>query len=457
MVRVFTPLAIVAILALSGCSGTPEESLRKELRLKTSGVIQLPAGIIEITTPLELTAGSHDLEMVGNGTLIKATSRFRGAAMIVVKGARHIRLRDFSLDGERNTLAKPVEMVPPENALRVWYDNNGVLVDETDDIEMVNLKFANVVNFAIIASRSSKVRIRGATVEDSGSRNKLGRNNLSGGILIEEGTKDFEVTNSDFKRILGNGLWTHSLRTSPRLENGLFFGNRFDTIGRDALQVGHATKVRVEKNTGTKIGYPVEIVDVENGGTPVGIDTAGNVDQSQYLSNTFDEINGKCMDLDGFHDGQVKDNQCLNRLRPDDYAFGHFGIVMNNTDPSVLVRNIELTGNVIDGTKYGGLFLMGSGHHVTGNRFNHLNTSKCPDSKAKFACVYAVEEPKMLQAGIYLGRGVARMESVTGNIIRDNEFIGHRMKANCIVAGPGVSLASNTIGKNDCSDEIERK
>ena len=61
-----------------------------------------------------------------------------------------------------------------------------------------------------------------------------------------------------------------------------FTSNHFDTIGRDALQLGHATRVRIEQNTGARIGYPVEAVDVENQGIPIAIDTAGNVDQSEY-------------------------------------------------------------------------------------------------------------------------------------------------------------------------------
>ena len=37
------------------------------------------------------------------------------------------------------------------------------------------------------------------------------------------------------------------------------------------------------------------------------IDTAGNVDRSIYTrQSVFDEINGKCIDLDGFHDGEVR-------------------------------------------------------------------------------------------------------------------------------------------------------
>ena len=214
-------------------------------------------------------------------------------------------------------------------------------------------------------------------VEDSGTRNAKGRNNTTGGIVIEEGSYDFEVRESRFSRIRGNALWTHSLYTSPRLHDGVFAGNRFTQIGRDAIEIGAASRVRVEQNTGDHIGYPPEAVDVENMGTPVAIDTAGNVDQSTYTRNKFEEIDGKCIDLDGFHDGSIIENQCVNRGSPASYPYGHFGIVMNNTDPNMHSQNIEIRGNVIDGTKFGGLFLMGSGHQVTGNSFLRLNKAEC--------------------------------------------------------------------------------
>ena len=212
-------------------------------------------------------------------------------------------------------------------------------------------------------------------MEDSGSLNARRRNNLSGGVLIEEGSTRFEVRDSVFRHIAGNALWTHSLFTSPRLADGVFAGNRFDTIGRDAIQVGHATRVRVEDNTGALIGFPVDLIDAENGGTPVAIDTAGNVDASLYARNKFEEVNGKCIDLDGFHDGAVRGNECVNRKRPEDYPFGHFGMVMNNTHPDAHSQNIEISGNTMDGMKYGGLFLMGSGHRVTGNGVEHRNAA----------------------------------------------------------------------------------
>jgi len=439
------------ISLLAGCSVTPEARLRKKFATQTTGVIQLPSGVTEITEELKLAPGAHDLEIVGSASILKADESFRGRAVIVGEGAQRVRFRDFFLDGNRAVLEKPLDMVPPENALRNYYTNNGILLDRVEGIEISKVRFSSVVGFPVLVSRSSAVRIHEVSIEDSGSRNNKKRNNLTGGILIEEGTSDFEVRDSTFRRILGNGLWTHSLLTSQRLKDGLFARNSFDTIGRDAIQVGHATNVKVDSNTGQTIGYPVEAVDVENGGTPVGIDTAGNVDKTEYTNNSFEEINGKCFDLDGFHDGVVKDNRCVSRKLPADYVFGHFGIVMNNTNPQVRSENVLIEGNVIDGTKYGALFLMGRGHRILNNQFLHINKAQCNESK-EFLCIYKNDEPDMLDAGIYLGTGVARREQTTGNEIRGNTISGHKMKSRCITAGPGVSLASNKIGKNDCSD-----
>jgi hypothetical protein len=423
------------------------------LASQTTGVIRLPSGTVEISSELKLAPGAHDLEISGSRTVLKVTDRFKGRAVLVAEGARNIRLRDFSVEGNRQALEKPLDAVPPENAFRVYYPNNGVLFDRVQGIEISSVRFRAIVNFAVLISRSSAIRIAQVQVEESGSRNGHNRNNTTGGIVIEEGSSDFEVRDCTFRGIRGNALWTHSLYTSPRLHDGLFVRNHFEVIGRDAIQVGHATHVRVEENTGGSIGFPPEVVDVENAGTPVAIDTSGNVDQSTYARNQFQEIDGKCIDLDGFHDGAVVANRCVNRLAAEAYPFGHFGIVMNNTNPNMSSENIEITGNDINGTKFGGVFLMGTGHRLIGNTFQNLDTAGCNESGARFGCMYKKDEPEMLEAGIYLGRGVARMIETRGNIIRNNKISGHKMKTRCIVAGPGVSLAANTIEGNQCSDD----
>lgn len=443
----------VALISLNftSCGRSAEARLRKTLATQTTGSIHLPTGVIEVSSELHLAPGAHDLDIVGTGTIIKAANDFKGRAIFVAEEGRAIRFRDFSIDGNRAAFEAPMEMAPSENAYRIFYSNSGILLDRVFGAEIFQVQFTAIPSFAVIASRCSGIKIKNVLVEDSGTLNAKRRNNTTGGIVIEEGSSDFEVRDSLFRRIRGNALWTHSLYTSPRLHDGVFAANRFSQIGRDAIEVSAASNVRVEENTGDHIGYPPQAVDVENMGTPVAIDTAGNVDHSTYARNTFTEVDGKCIDLDGFHDGAVIENKCTNHGPPDSYPFGHFGIVMNNTDPNMRSQNIEIRGNTIDGSKYGGLFLMGGGHRVVGNSFLHLNTAQCNETK-QFVCIYKADEPKMLESGIYLGNGVVRMEAVRGNVIRDNKISGHKMKSRCIGAGPGVKASENSIGPNTCED-----
>ncbi len=439
------------LLLLAGCR-TPESRLRSLLASKNTGIIRLPRGTIEVSSELTLAPGAHDLEIVGDETRLKAADNFKGRAVLALEDAERIHLHYLEIDGNRGKLAKPLEMAPPENAFRVWYAENGVLVHKVAGLQIERLKISNVVSFPVLVSQSDQVRIWGTTIEDSGSRNARGRNNLSGGILFEEGCSNFEVTESTFRRILGNALWTHSNFRAPRQQDGSFSRNSFDTIGRDALQAGHATRLRITENTGSNIGFPFEAVDIENQGIPIAIDTAGNVDQSEYSANAFAEVNGQCINLDGFHDGVVRDNRCTNRKTAADYPHGSFGMAMNNAHPDTHSNNIEIRNNVIDGSKFGGLFLMGSGNRVIGNRFLNLNLAGCNESNGRFPCIYRSDEPQMLESGIYLGTGASRPEPVRGNIVRDNEISGYKMKTRCLAFGPGVTRFANTIENNSCSD-----
>ena len=95
--------------------------------------------------------------------------------------------------------------------------------------------------------------------------------------------------------------------------------------------------------------------------------------------------------------------------------------------------------------------MMGSGNRVVGNRFVNINMAGCNESK-EFPCIYKADEPGMLESGIYIGAGASRPEPVRGNVIRDNQISGHRMKTRCIVFGPGVSRATNTMEHNTCTD-----
>ena len=308
-----------------------------------------------------------------------------------------------------------------------------------------NLRIVNVAGFAILVSHAADVAIEGVMVRSSGGRNALGRNNATGGILLEEGTADFRVTGCVLRDILGNGIWTHSLYRSPRSARGVIADNRFDEIGRDAIQVGHAVDIRVDGNQGARIGYPVEAIDRENRAIPVAIDTAGNVERTVYSGNRFEEIDGKCIDLDGFHDGAVAGNTCYNAGLPADYPFGNYGIVMNDSNPDMQSRNIEVLDNAIDGPLYGGIFVIGQGHRIAGNQLLHLNTAHC-------GCVYDASQPDILAAGIYLGKGAERPAPSAHVVVEDNLISGYHMRTHCVEAAPSIPPAANTVRNNRCED-----
>lgn len=417
-----------------------------------TGRIHLPAGTVEVTEELRIPDGAHDLEITGNGTTLHASNNFRGRALLSCTGCRHVTIRDITFDGNRDTIAKPMPVPPYDVPFARFYPNNGVLLENCDGVSTDHLEFRSVAGLAIVVAASKHVIIEHTTVTDSGSRNSKDRNNTTGGVLLEEGTEDFSVTGSVFRNILGNALWTHSRYGSPRNLRGKFADNRFETIGRDAIQVGHGSEIQVTGNIGSHIGYPAAIIDVEGGGTPVGIDTAGNVDRTNYEDNRFDEINGKCIDLDGFHDGAVRGNTCVNRGKPEDYVFGHFGIVFNNSNVDMQSKNIVVENNQIEGMKFGGIFVIGTGHKILANRLLRLNTAHCNENTARFGCS-VLGEPEVLQSGIYLGSHAERPAPARDNVIEGNTITGWKMSTRCIEAAPQVRLSDNKVRNNKCADE----
>jgi hypothetical protein len=443
-------LVILSPLFLS--AATPEALLRTALETKT-GAVTLPAGVIEISREIVLPTDAHDLDLRGAGTTIKAAATFRGRALIVIPAGKNIGVHGLSIDGNRDAIARPLGLPPSEAMFSRFTPNSGILAEGVTNLEIADVKATGIAGFTILVNAGHTVRIHNIQITDSGSLNLRKRNNTTGGILLEEGTTDFEVLDCRIANVRGNGIWTHSLYTSARNARGRIAGNEFAMIARDAIQVGHATEVRVENNRGRMIGYPAEEVDLEGQAFPVAVDTAGNVDQSAYRNNQFEEIDGKCFDLDGFHDGEVSNNTCLNEEEVKSYPYGNFGIIMNNSNPDMQSRNIRITGNTINGGLFGGIFIIGSGHTVTGNHLLHLNLAHCNEPGPINCASAAASQPDLLRSGIYLGAGAERPDIAKGNTIENNEIGGYGMSRHCIGVALGVSLTANTVAKNECSDD----
>jgi hypothetical protein len=437
-----------------------EAELRALLARSRSGTVRLPGGVIEIGGELRVAAGSRGLTIEGDpagSTMLRARPDFVGRAVLTSAGATNLTFRNFTIDGNRLALERTVDLGTREAPFSEVWNSGGIVIEKSRGLTISNVRFQAIANYAVIVSACSGVTIEKVQVLNSGSRNARGRNNASGGILLEEGVSGFAVRDSRFRNVRGNAVWTHSWSRSPRNRDGVIERNTFDTIARDAIQVGHAVNVRVENNSGRRIGYPTFEVDIENGATPAAIDTSGNVESSNYTANRFEEVNGKCIDLDGYHDGAVTNNTCVNRGRAEDYPSGHFGIVVNNWNPEMESANITIAGNVIDGSKFGGLFLIGRDHRVERNRLVNLNLAHCNEAAAQFGCVAIAGEPRVLEAGIYLGRIAAewaqkRADASRGHVITGNTIGGFKMRERCILAAPGVAASASRIESNRCED-----
>jgi len=432
-------LAIAALLALAVLLILPAPGAR---------VVQLPAGILEIHREM-LVPGGTEWRGAAAGTVLRAADDFDGRAILVVYG-HGVTLRNITVDGNRERLERRTGLPPSDRSFSQITRGNGVLSLGASDLRLMDMRFQNIAGFAVLVSRGRNVSLERVDVEDSGGRDARGRNNATGGILLEEGTRDFQVTHSEFRNIRGNGVWTHSLFTSPRNANGWIAFNRFDGLARDAIQVGHATHVRVEDNQGARIGYPVELVDLEDQAYPSALDTAGDVDQTTYARNRFTDVDGKCIDLDGFHDGAVNDNACVNHADAALYPFGNVGILFNDSNPHTRSKNIRLTGNLLDGVKFTGIYTFGTGHIIANNRLLNLNLAHCNEEAAKSGCYYPPGEPDALQSGIYLGRGFLWSEPARGIVVENNEISGFGMKRRCIGYAPGVEPEANTVRNNRC-------
>ena len=418
-------------------------------------VVELPAGETRLDRPIVIPKGSHNIQLRGNaaGSTLVLKPGFQGTAAIDIESASNITLSGFSIIGDRGDLKSDWYLPLQEAAFADYYAANGIVARISTNVTIRGVRISRIRAFPVIVNAGSRTLIDSVTINDSGTLNRDGRNNTTGGILIEEGSIGFEVRNSDLNRVTGNGIWTHSYARSPRQSDGVIRDNTIITVARDAIQIGHATRVRVENNRGSEIGFPVDYVDFPGYATPVAIDTAGNVDHTIYTGNEFTDVAGQCFDLDGFHDGEVINNSCINQPATAARWIGlHFGILFGNHDPGMTSSNITIVHNTIRGFAYGGVFLIGDHNRIEDNRFLDVNLAHCGSQPVPAKCAALPDQPDALRSGIYLSDNGGRPAETRENIIRNNLIEGFGIAEDCIASKPGVGLKANTISGNTCQN-----
>lgn len=449
MLRLSAALLAFAGILWPSTAVTDQAALERAIR-SGGPAIELPA-VLVLTHEMAIPSGGPlEIRGAAGGSVVRMAKEFRGTAAFRSRSRSHLRLTGFAVEGNRGAAPAPAGLPPWNVAFADYYRRNGIVIQGGDDITLDRLHLTRITDFPVIVSAASNIHITRLTVEDSGSRNERGRNNTSGGILLEEGTRHFEITGCTLRRVLGNAIWTHSNGGSPRNAAGRIAYNTISYVGRDAIQVGHATGITVENNQGSDIGYPADAVDAAAEATPVALDSSGNVDHGAYRNNRFRDVDGECINLDGFHDGEVRGNRCESAGALARYPYAHYGIVMGNTDPGVRVSGVTIADNTVVGTGYGGIYLIGSGNTVTGNRLLRLNRNHCTGDGKTAACNYLLDQPGLLRSGIYLAAGAKHPDPAIGNTIHGNQLEGFGIDRWCIEAAPGVDRGRNRIAANVC-------
>ena len=373
---------------------TPEAQLRTALQTKT-GAVTLPTGVIEISREITLPADAHDLNITGTNTTIKASSNFRGRALLILPAGKNIAIRDLSLDGNRAAFPEPLGPPPPTAMLSRVVANNGIVAEGVSGLEIAGLKATEIAGFPLLINGGHNIHIRDAVITDSGTLDPAGRNNGSGGIVLEEGVTDFEIVHALIGKIRGNGIWIRSATSgsTATAARGVISDSEFTILARAAIELSHATAITIENNTGHMIGFPGEEAVTSGAVLPTAISASGSVDHTAIRNNSFDQIAGRCLTLEGFSDGEVTGNTCAEDL-------------------------------------FNAFVIRGTANHITGNHLAGLNHAHR-------------DQPESLRAGIYLAVGAS------GNTLDGNDIAGYGMALHCI-GGPGME--ANKLSKNLCSD-----
>lgn len=208
----------------------------------------------------------------------------------------------------------------------------------------------------------------------------------TGGIHYQNDGRDLDfarhaltgltVEDSLFERMSGHAIWGHGYGFHTLNEDIVVRRNRFVDIGMDGVLIANAARAVVEENHFHRIGfvlsgdgktprpawYPGLRADGADNIPAVAIDTSGLVRDSVYRGNEMLNVNGHCIDLDGFTRGGVRGNRMRVSGREDSWNYvndrvgefgghrqGNFtkGINLSNTAAAALTEDVRIEENTL--------------------------------------------------------------------------------------------------------------
>src|SRR5438270_659728 len=138
----------------------------------------------------------------------------------------------LALDGNREAVGRLSGPPPAGTQFSRFVANNGILAEAVKGLEISDIQATYIAGFVVLVNGGSQVRIHDVEVTESGGFNVQRHNNGSGGILLEEGVSDFEITRCLFGKLRGNGIWLTS--DSLPITRGRVAENEFSILSGSA-------------------------------------------------------------------------------------------------------------------------------------------------------------------------------------------------------------------------------
>ncbi|MCW5966308.1 MAG: right-handed parallel beta-helix repeat-containing protein [Bryobacterales bacterium] len=463
------------------------------------GVVRLAAGDYVLEAPLQLKRKGLTLTGEGDATVLRrAVTVEQGEGLLNVR-ASGVALRRFRLDGQvsepaaipyidpaggPSVLGAPIHGDPMHPEL---LRNTSITIHPgVQDITFEELTIERTGGYAILIDARyggiKNVNLRRLRLRDNcphvfGKQGDLRYGSWTGGIHYQNDGRDLDfarhalasltIEDSEFERISGHAIWGHGYGFQTLNEAITVRRNRFTDIGMDAVLVANAQRAVVEENQFLRIGYvsssagelprpawyPGMRLDGMDNIPAVGIDTSGLVRDSVYRKNHMRNVNGHCIDLDGFTRGDVVDNTMRVSGREDAWNYvndqvtqfgghqpGNFtkGINLSNTSGAALTEQVRIEGNTLINMGGFAIALNDSQHcTVAGNHIRHYGQHYGP-----VILTNSLREPRE--------RHVSRQ-----NVVRDN-YIHFYLEAWCVTEADDYSGAGqpvegpNTVHGNTC-------
>lgn len=210
--------------------------------------------------------------------------------------------------------------------------------------------------------------------------------------------RNIKVTDNQFKRCSGEGVWMHSKGFDTHHTNVVINNNQFLDMGLDPIQVGNLFGGSVVGNSIHRAGYTT--IDDTSPSIPrylppafcVGIDSTGFAEAVTIEGNALLSVNGEFIDLDGLRRSSVKGNTCVipdagsvQYIEDQIAAYGTAsanitkGIQTGNTSINGGAADVAITGNTIVNCSTPAIVVAyGKRCLVSGNSISHPATAASP-------------------------------------------------------------------------------